>query len=103
MRVKRSRQADRDLLGIADYIARDNAARASSFVRELRSACARLGDMPAATLARPDLAPGLRMKAFGNYLIFLKIEGDYVLIVRVVHSARFLPAVFGNDADNTGD
>lgn len=103
MRVKRSRQADRDLHEISEYIARDNPARAISFVRELRKACERLGESPFATLARPDLAPGLRTRPFGNYLIFLTVEVDHVLIVRVLHGAQFLPAEFGNNADKAGE
>ena len=38
------RQAERDLDGIKDYIARDNPRRALSFIRELRRVCERLAD-----------------------------------------------------------
>ena len=88
MRVDISGTAENDLEEIGDYIARDNPARALSFVAELRAACQRIGAAPLATAPRPELGPGMRSGPEGRYVIFLKVERNRVLIVRVLHGAR---------------
>jgi toxin ParE1/3/4 len=44
--------------------------------------------------SRPDIAPTLRCFRVGNYLIFYRQAQDGAEIVRVVHGARDLPALF---------
>ncbi|PZX36942.1 ParE-like toxin of type II ParDE toxin-antitoxin system [Roseinatronobacter thiooxidans] len=46
MKVQITAEAEGDLESIADYIARDNPARALSFVRELYHLCLDIADMP---------------------------------------------------------
>ncbi|GLJ00331.1 MULTISPECIES: type II toxin-antitoxin system RelE/ParE family toxin [Sphingobium] len=82
-------EAERDLESIADYIARDNPARALSFVRELRGKCLGLADMA----ERFPLVPryesaGIRRRGHGNYLIFYRVEPDKVVIVHILHGAQ---------------
>jgi toxin ParE1/3/4 len=54
-----SPRAEADLEGIGDYIARDNPARAISFLDELRAHCDRIAATPGSYPAREDLAAGL--------------------------------------------
>ena len=44
-------------------------------------------DDPAAHRSRDDLFPGCRMAAEGRHVIFFRIQGDILQIVRVLHSA----------------
>ncbi len=46
MIVHLTAEAEYDLEAIGDYIARDNPARAVSFLHELRAKCLGLADMP---------------------------------------------------------
>lgn len=46
MKVRFTRSAETDLADIADWIARDNPARAITFIRELRAKCMSLADRP---------------------------------------------------------
>lgn len=46
MIVHLSAEAEHDLETIGDYIARDNPARALSFLHELRAKCLGLAEMP---------------------------------------------------------
>jgi len=89
MKVRLSAEARQDLIAIGDYIARDNPSRALSFVQELTDACANLADMPSSypTVPRYELK-GIRRRVRGNYQIFFRIDGDQVLVVRVLHGAR---------------
>ena len=48
MKVEFTLAAEADLEQIGDYIARDNPARALSFVRELARSCLELAEMPEA-------------------------------------------------------
>src|ERR1700674_5181938 len=64
--------ATADLEEIGDYIALDNPPRALSFIRELRAQCRKILDNPLAFPAREDLAPGLRVLPYGQYLIFYR-------------------------------
>jgi toxin ParE1/3/4 len=51
-----SPRAEVDLEEIGDYIARDNPARAISFLDEVRARCDRIAATPASYPAREDLA-----------------------------------------------
>ena len=70
-----------DLEEIGDFIVLDNPPRALSF-RELRAQCRKILDNPLAFAAREDLAPGVRVLPYSQYLIFyqpmdttVRIEG----------------------------
>lgn len=89
--------AEQDLEAIGDYIARDNPARAVTFVRELREQCKRITGNPLGYRERSELTPGLRSCAHGNYVIFFDALPGVVEVVRVLHGARDLPVVLGED------
>jgi toxin ParE1/3/4 len=65
-----SPEAEEDLLDIAAYIARDNPERAHSFIDELEAGCVDLLGFPRSGRGRPELAPDLRSKLHGRYVIF---------------------------------
>ena len=54
--------AEQDLEAIGDYIARDNPARAVTFVRELRDHCQRIASHPLGYRERPELAIDCRCR-----------------------------------------
>jgi toxin ParE1/3/4 len=85
-----SPRAEADLEGIGDHIARDNPARAISFLDELRAHCDRIAATPGSYPAREDLAAGLRMAVHGRYLILFGTNRDGVRIERILHGARRL-------------
>jgi toxin ParE1/3/4 len=91
----RSRQ---DLLDIGDYIAKDSRANARRFVAKLMEQCKRIGRAPLGYVSREDLAPGLRMAALDSYVIFFRVLDGTVRIERVLHGARNLPVVLGNES-----
>jgi toxin ParE1/3/4 len=87
-------QAETDLEAIGDYIARDNPRRAASFVCELRGQCRKITEAPKAYRPRPELGKGLRLCAHGNYLVLFCEELGLVRIVRVLHGAMDIEALF---------
>jgi len=100
MRLAFTPLAERDLEAIADYIAADNLARALSFVRELRAQCRRIALNPYGYRLRPELGDRIRSCAHGHYVIFFESDPDTVEIVRILHGARDLLAVFGTGPES---
>ena len=55
------------------------------------------GDVLAVQIDRAELDDGIRSCAHGHYVIFFEATAEAVLVVRVLHGARDLPAVFRAD------
>jgi plasmid stabilization system protein ParE len=96
MKLRFTAAAEADLEAIGDWIAKDNPARALSFVKELRSACATTLDAPEGyPLVERYKHRGIWRKVHGNYLIFYRIKSDAVEIIHVLHGARdYEPILF---------
>jgi toxin ParE1/3/4 len=97
MRLVITPLAEQDLEAIADYIATDNPERALSFVRELRTQCQRISLNPHGYRMRPELGEGIRSSAHGHYVIFFESDTNEVLILRILHGARDIPALLSVD------
>lgn len=89
MIVHLSAQAERDLENIGDWIARDNPARATTFIEEIQRACIDLTTFPDPFPQVPRYeSEGVRHRAMGSYLIFYRVEPGKVVILHVLHGAR---------------
>lgn len=97
-----SPKSRQDLLDVGDYIAKDSRADARRFVTKLIDQCQRISRSPMGYVGREDLAPGLRMAALGNYVIFFRVLDGTVRIERVLHGARNLPMLFGTGNTSSG-
>lgn len=94
MIVEFSDEAESDLEQIADYIARDSPRRALTFVQELRGKCEALATTPKGfPLVSRYEQHGIRRRVHGNYLIFYRMEDEYVVIVHVLHGAMDYAAI----------
>jgi toxin ParE1/3/4 len=91
-----SEQAERDLVEIGNFIARDNPANATRFIARLEDHCNLLARHPLIGRVRHDLLPGLRSLPFGRYIIFYRLMDGVVEIVRVFHAARDLRRALRN-------
>ncbi len=100
--ITKTPQARRDLLELADFIAQDSLNTAERFLQAAEAAFHLLAGMPEmGTLCRfqsPEAA-GIRVwsiRGFEDYLVFYRpIEGG-IDIVRVVHGARDILAIFAD-------
>lgn len=93
MAVKWAKTALANLVLIADYIAEDNPARATSFVQEIRNKTNALVEFP--TLGRPGRVLGTReLVAHKNYIITYRVRGENVEVIRVLHVAKRWPLDF---------
>lgn len=83
-----SPKAEVDLETIGDFIARDNPAKALSFIVELRQCCTGIAQTPEAFALVPRYkSTGIRRRVFGAYLIFYRIKQDRIEVVHILHGA----------------
>ena len=89
MLIKWTRGALASVDDIAGFIAKDNPARATSFVLELQAAVAKLQAHPG--MGRAGRVPGTReLVLHKNYIAINRVRGDNVEILRLHHAARNL-------------
>ena len=92
--VTRRPLAETDILEIWDYIADDSLAAADRWVDHLDEQFRVLATQPSMGRARDELAPDVRSFPFGRYVIFYMLLDDGIDVVRVLHGARDIDAVF---------
>jgi len=92
--LKFSRRSQHDLNKIWDRIAEDDRAAAERFAADIRQKCRLLADNPRLGRARDELRPGLRSFPVRRFLIFYRPLPDGIQVVRVVHGARNIEALF---------
>jgi plasmid stabilization system protein ParE len=93
-RVEISAAAERDIRAIRDHVARDNAIAAEKWVAAVSRQIATLASFPlrgAAIAEARFLGAKYRQLIHGSYRTIYRIEGERVLVIRVVHGARQLP------------
>ena len=95
MRVVVTAPAERDLEGIFDYIAADSPRNAKKYIGELRKRIKGIGRFPLIHPLRGDLQTDLRTASHGSHVIVFRIAEKIVEVIRVVHGARDLLALFG--------
>ena len=96
-RVLKRPEAESDLDEIWWYIAQDSPDNADRFLDRLQERCRALADFPQIGTRRDDLKTGLRSHPCGHYLIFYFPLEDGIDVVRVLHGARDLEALFDPD------
>jgi toxin ParE1/3/4 len=97
-RIVRRPLAGTDIAEIWDYIAEDSVDQADAWVDRLDAKLHLLSSQPAMGRARDELSPGLRSMPFGRYVIFYETMADGIDVVRILHSARDIDAVFEKDS-----
>jgi toxin ParE1/3/4 len=104
-RIYTSQHALEDTREIYEYIAEHNPSAADAFIAALNSAAELLIATPEIGSPRYSDHPDLRgmrfspLKGYENYLLFYRVLAteQVVEIVRIVHGARDLPALFGKN------
>lgn len=90
-----TRQAEEDIADILAYIAADDLDAAIRLSDRFYEVFELLGANKEAGRLRPELKDDLRSFPLGAYLIFYRKWAEKIAIVRVIHSARDLDAIFG--------
>jgi toxin ParE1/3/4 len=94
-RLTITESARADLQEIRAYIAKDNPAAALRVVERLRTQARKLAQTPGIGRRREDLRPDLFSFPVGRHVLFYRPQAGGIVLVRVLHGARDLPALFG--------
>ena len=81
--IRRTPQAERDLVEIWQYIADDDESAADRTLDRFERALLTLSEHPRAGRARPELAPDLRSDPVGNYVLFYRPTTSDIELIRV--------------------
>ena len=93
MRLRRTEQAERDLVDIWVYIARDNIAAADRLIDEMDDKTKNLAFYPKMGRERFDILSGVRSISVRKYVILYRLTSDEIEILRYVHGRRDLKSV----------
>jgi toxin ParE1/3/4 len=83
-----SPQADSDLAGIFDYVAKDRPRAAARVVGKIIKRLDSLADHPLSGEAQPKYGVDTRFSTVENYLIVYRPRDQGIEVVRVLHGAR---------------
>ena len=92
--IRRTAQAEADLIDLWLYIAQDNPSAADRLLDEIENKCSLLAANPQLGPARPDIAADCRYSPVGRYLILYRLIPEGIEIVRVVQGSRRLEDLF---------
>ncbi len=87
----RTARAEADLIEIWRFVAQGNPGAADNLLDRIEALFGLLSAHPGLGPARPDLAADLRYFVVGRYLILYREITGGIEIVRVLHSARYIP------------
>jgi toxin ParE1/3/4 len=93
-KVLRTPQAEADLIEIWTYAAQDSLIRADKLLDEIAEKSQTLAQSPLIGKARDELGPKIRSFPIGNYVLFYQPIEDGIEIIRVLHGARDIEALF---------
>jgi len=86
--LTRTSRAEEDLIDIWTYVAQENPSAADRLLDRIDARLQQLSLLPSSGPTRDDLPAGTRHLVIGNLLAFYRVEGDSVLILRVMHGKR---------------
>ncbi len=95
--VLQTPRARADLVEILIYIGQNNPSAADRFAGLIDQKCQLLAEFPLLGPACDELAVGLRYFTAGNYVIFYKPTELGIQVIRILHGARDLPAIFQSE------
>lgn len=87
-RLLRSKRFANDLEKIWIWIANSSLRAADKFVLTLDQRLKLLESFPRAGRVRPEVAEDVRSLAFGEYIVFYRVEGTDVQLLRLLHGRR---------------
>ena len=93
-KVLRKPQAEADLIEIWTYIAQDSPTRADKLLDKIDEKSQTIAQSPFIGIARDELGPEIRSFPIGNYVLFYQPIEDGIEIIRVLHGARDIEALF---------
>ncbi|MBR8832888.1 MAG: type II toxin-antitoxin system RelE/ParE family toxin [Stigonema ocellatum SAG 48.90 = DSM 106950] len=86
--------ATQDLKEIADYFTANSVEAGEQFFRKFDRRCEQLINFPTIGRSYAEIRSYLRGLPLDGYIIFYRVLGDGVEILRVINARRDLPSIF---------
>jgi len=96
-RVKKTVRAELDLDEIWLHVAADSPSAANALLDSIGVRSSLRATQPLSGRLRPELGADIRSFVVGSYVIFYRPLADGVEIIRVLHGARDIEAIFQDD------
>ena len=96
-RVVHSLLAEQDLVDLWRHVAPHNVTAANELLRLIDKTCSVLAEHPHIGRDRGNILEGMLSFPVGNHLIFYRVSGKGIEVVRVLHGARDVPSVFRDE------
>ena len=94
MKLKLTEAAERDLADLSAWLtAEASESTARRVVAEMLEGFESILTFPHSAAPRDRIRPGLRVVLRHNQAMYYKVEGDLVVVIRVLHSARDVAAI----------
>ena len=91
MKLRISGQSKEDLIELWEYIATHDEVAADRYLDQLRVRSLELLQHPQMGRLRSEIHVGVRSLLFRNHLIFYRMEGSTIQILRILHGSMNLP------------
>jgi toxin ParE1/3/4 len=88
--VLKAPQAQADLEAILAGLEAKSPGQAGKFAAGVDEKCEALGRFPEMGRARDEILSGLRSTLVGKYVLFYRIRGEVVEVLRILHGRRDL-------------
>jgi toxin ParE1/3/4 len=98
MKIETTSIAEADIEAAGDRIALRAPAEAVKFITKLRDRIELIGVVPHAGAPRPQWGDDIRLAPFGRYLIIYRVRHETVQILRFLHGARDIDALFADES-----
>lgn len=98
--IRRSQAAEADLDAILDDLNRKDPAVATRYAAEFEQKGQALAQFPEIGRSRPEIAPNLRSTLVRPYVIFYRVEGDVVQILRILHGRVDLQSIMRAEGEH---
>lgn len=93
-RILKRPQAEADIDDLWWHIAQENPDAADRLLDTIAERCHALAHFPYIGISQEELMPALRSLPVGNYLLYYLPLDDGIEVVRVLHGARDIDALF---------
>ncbi|MBP1805660.1 type II toxin-antitoxin system RelE/ParE family toxin [Rubellimicrobium aerolatum] len=92
MKLELAKEADSDLLDILRYGRTHwGGARAMTYIGEIRTRMRSLAAGHSSGTQADEIAPGLRRQVAASHVIWFRVEGDRLRVLRVLHGNQDAP------------
>ena len=97
--VRRTPQAETDLAEILEYLHQHNPSVAEHYATAFYDKGQALARFPETGRSRPEIAPNLRSTLVKSYVIFYRLDGNAVQIVRILYGKRDLRSIMQAESE----